>query len=209
MPLLVGSRRAVLSAPSRRVVAFDLFTDANGTALESHVASDGGAWAKNPISGAGSITIDNNRIHNTNDATLHVSYHSWSPVSADYLVSAAFVRRSTSGTDIGICARLDASANTYYLLRYNMTIPGWQMYKVVAGVTTQLGSTVGQTLTVDQDYLATLSVIGSTIVASVDGLAIISVTDTAITAAGHAGVRTNGAAQLGIGLHLDTFQVVQ
>ena len=188
--------------------AFDEFTDADTTALESHAASDGGSWTKHSNSGAGSVTIDNNRVHNPNDTTMHMYYHSWAPVVADYAVTVGVVMRSDNNASMaGPAVRIATGANTCYYARYFTNGNFWQILKVVSGSTTALGSTVAQTLTVDQIYLATLEVRDTALILSVDGVVIREVTDTSITSAGRAGIRVQDAASATTGVHLDSWQV--
>ncbi|HBA72213.1 MAG TPA: hypothetical protein DCZ63_08515 [Geobacter sp.] len=89
-----------------------------------------------------------------------------------------------------------------YFARYIYT-SGWQLFKIVNGSATQLGSSVSQTLTVGSTYVLKLSLIGTAIVVSVDDVQVISVTDSAITDAGKIGFRAVvGSATTGY--HLDS-----
>jgi hypothetical protein len=180
MPLLVGSRRALLGGVRSLVVfASDLFTDANGTTLQSHTPTGGGTWTK----------------------------HSATPPAADYDVACDVLLISATTTNgAGPAGRMDAAANTCYFARYNSNTGGWELFKLVAGVATQLGSTVTQSLTLAQRYRATLSLRGTTISLAVDGVTIISVTDSAISAAGAVGLRINGLTAASTGVQLDTWQ---
>lgn len=189
------------------VVASDAFTDANTTTLETHTATGGGTWAHHPSSAAGSATIDNNRVHNSNDTALHLYYHSWAPASPDYDVSCDIIQKSdTNLTDVGVCARLDTVATTHYLARYNNAQDVWQAYKLVAGAATQLGSDISQTLTIDQSYRLTLSLRGASLRVSVDGAVILSAIDSAITAAGRMGLRFGNASAAATGISVDNMQ---
>lgn len=203
-----SNRGQTLMVPAQAMAlrARGVFTAADGTALQTADTN----WTRHANSGAGDVTIDNNRIHNTNDIAMHMYYHAWVPESADYAVSCDVVLRSDNDLSMaGPAARIDTAANTCYYVRYFTLGNIWQLLKVVAGSTTGLASTVGQTLTIDQPYRCTLWPRGSTLVVLVDGVPIITTTDTAITAAGRAGVRLQDAATSTVGVHLDNWEARQ
>lgn len=197
-------------------IASDTVTDANGTTLEAHVPSGGGTWTKHSISGAGSATIDNNRVHNPNTATTHLYYHSQVPAggafwgAADYDVVCDVVMRSDNNASAsGPAGRIDTAVANYYFVRYHTNTNVWQLLKSVAGVETQLGPSVAQALTIDQAYSCTLSMRSSGIKVYVDGLLIIAAIDTAITAAGRGGLRVSDLATSTVGVHLDNYSLRQ
>jgi hypothetical protein len=207
MPLLVGSRRALLGGVRSLVVfASDLFTDANGTTLQSHTPTGGGTWTKHSASTADAL-IESNRVKGATTSTTQLYTHSATPPAADYDVACDVLLISATTTNgAGPAGRMDAAANTCYFARYNSNTGGWELFKLVAGVATQLGSTVTQSLTLAQRYRATLSLRGTTISLAVDGVTIISVTDSAISAAGAVGLRINGLTAASTGVQLDTWQ---
>lgn len=107
----------------------------------------------------------------------------------------------------GVVGRINTSADTAYFARHTTVGEQWQLFKVVAGSSTQLGTPLSATPTIDQVYRLTLRMIGSAISVLLDGVVIITATDTAITAAGMAGLRVSGTASNSAGLHLDNFFV--
>lgn len=173
--------------------AQDSFTDTNGVKLQSHTPDVGGSWVQHAAN-VNELEINTNRLRQDDTATdTRVYYNNGTPGSADYYVE--FLLRDLSGSlstnaSFGILARLDTSALTGYFFRYNHTV-GMQLYKVTAGIFTQLGSTTSQSLTVGQDYAIRLDVSGTTITATVDGVAKCGtpLSDSTHTTAGKTGVR--------------------
>lgn len=105
---------------------------------------------------------------------------------------------------------MSTSANTFYharAQRVSGTSLNWQMFKFVANTATQLGSSVSQTIAAGNSYNLKLNVSGTTIELYDEGggSPTISATDSAITAAGFAGLRENGAATDSTLYHLDNF----
>lgn len=208
MSLLIGPRRALLSAPNK-LFAYDSFSDADGTSLAAHLASDAGAWVRHSASAAGIAVINGDRVANENSAGTRIYYHSTVPPSADMDVSADFVCVTDDDSSIpGLAARISAAESTLYFARYVTNGNLWQLYRQVSGTGTQLGSSVSQALTPDSSYRTTLSVIGSRIRLIVDGVIIIQATDTNITAAGFAGLRFQGASTASTGVHIDNWRAV-
>lgn len=190
--------------------AFDDFTDTNAKTLETHTASGGGTWLNKAGLGAGSATIDANRVHNTNDAGLHVYLHSWVPANPDYTVEADLVMLSDNDlSQAGVAARIASPANTLYSFHYRTDANVWRMEQIVGGAAAVVLGQVSQVLTVGQVYRIGVDVRGTAISGFVNGVKIISATDTAIPAAGFGGIRFLGAAAAGIGLHLDNWSVRQ
>lgn len=171
----------------------DSFIGDTGTFLEHHVGETGAAWTQHPTNtGTGAVQIsDAGRIFigsNTASSTL-LYYASGVPRTPDYSVQATIrVRSVLAGGQVSVCGRMDVSANTFYGARLQGGGANWQLFKLVAGVGTTLG-TVAVSPVIDQDYLLTLKMTGTTIALFVNGVSIISVTDATITAAGRAGVR--------------------
>ena len=187
------------------------FTGTAGTELSDADSN----WTKAPSSSAQNIIISDagrGRLDAVN-AAASIYYHSGTPASADYSVSSTLFAKQASGGDtyIGVTGRQSTSVNTHYLAWYGGGITdAWQLYKVVAGAVTQLGSNSGQVLTDETGYAVKLEMIGTAIKLYKEGSSTptISVTDSAITAAGKAGIR--GAQSTGsfgdtFGLHIDDF----
>lgn len=190
--------------------ASDSFTDSDGTLLSAH----GSSWTRHSTGSSPSsgIAITSNRARNTTAATDGAYYHSGSPASADYSVSADVYVVSTDNTnEANVLARVSTSAATWYmarLLNTGSTSANWQVYKRVAGTFTQLGSNVAQTIAASNSYSLRLECIGTAIKLYTlgSGSAAISVTDSAISAAGKAGIRMyRSAGTITDGFHLDNF----
>ena len=132
-------------------------------------------------------------------------YHSWTPVSANYSVLADLYVETGVGHG-GPAGRIDTGANTMYQFRYQFGSTAFRLFKIVAGVATQLGSNSAATLTNGQTYMLELKMNGDQISGYVDGvLKVGPITDTAITAKGKAGIRLNGATSIA-GYHLDNLR---
>lgn len=197
---LIASNRVY----STLVAAYDTFTAADNTTLQTHTSDSGHTWTENvAYSGLGDAVITGNRVRV--DGTVAADYLSWSPPSADYYAEADVYVVSDVG-ETGIAIRMDATVDTMYLGRYRKAGGAWELYKVVAGSYTSLG-TSSATLSVGSTYHMRLQAVGTAIKLFVDGTAVINVTDSDISAAGGAGVRVTGSGAT-TGYHLDNFQVV-
>lgn len=192
--------------------AEDTFTDSDGTLLTSHVGELGATWTVQPSVFTGSAQISNaNRLRPTAGADLRRFYSSGVPPAADYEVSANIVWLSgaVGFGYMGVCGRMSTSADTSYTVRWAASLTAWQLFKMVAGTQTQLGSNVVQALTAGRPYRVKLRMVGTRISVSVEGVDIIVQTDAVITAAGRGGVwvgQNNGGGDLNTtGVHLDAF----
>lgn len=172
--------------------ASDSFTGTAGTVLPTYSAN----WTKHGSSGSGNQIISDGGTrlrHESGTSAEAIYYHSGSPASANYTVYADFVNGSSgSGNgNMGICGRMDTSANTFYYVRWSDTAIAWQLYRRVAGTFTLLGSyAVGVSAGVT--YTGLLTMDGSDISFTLDGVVRISVADASpISAAGKSGTRSN------------------
>jgi hypothetical protein len=183
----------------------DTFTGTNGTNLQAHTGETGATWTVHP-SYTGPSKIQTNRVQGNGLVTAY--YASGSPAGADYDVTA-IVRQVTSFATAGPCGRMDTTADTHYGVRLTVVggVPVAQLYKMVAGVITGLGSTFAVTNTNGTDTTLMLRMRGSTISMFVNGTQRESVTDTDISAAGKAGVRL-GASTTTTGFHIDSISAV-
>lgn len=184
--------------------ATDSFTGTSGTELSAY----SGNWTKHTSSSTGTLVItDANRLRkNSGNNSEGLYYHSGTPSSADYTVSADLVFISSAAAYLEVCGRMSTSANTYYRVRYNVSTGGWELHKKVNGSLSQLGTTQTQTFSSGTKNVK-LRMSGSTIELYKEGsgTATISVTDTAITAAGKSGLRSSTDQSNSSGLHLDNF----
>lgn len=183
------------------------FTGTDGTELSVADAN----WVKHAFNSAYDFVIVGNRVRHLSTTAVASSeyYHTGTPASADYSVSADLYIASAAGGDNGngVAARLDPAALTFYFARYNGAGDVWQMYKWVAGSATQLGSNVAESLSASTTHEVRLECAGTAIKLYKQGSATasISVTDSSITAAGKAGLYMRGTGSDSAGIHIDNF----
>lgn len=189
---------------------YDTFTDTSGTYLESHTPDIGGAWVRHPSYTSAKLQISNaNRCRKDAVAAQTAYYNASDPGADDYTVSAVYRYLGTTISAMpAVCARMNDSVVTMYMVRYYPDSTVWQLYKLVSGTPTLIGSW-SETLTAGDERLCELDVSGTTISVRIAGTTRISVTDSSITARGYAGIR-DGSAVAGsdtAGIHLDNFTV--
>lgn len=149
------------------------------------------------------IGIDGAYFNAPNTSAYGVYRHANAPASADYSVVADVKRIGGSALpQMGVCGRMQAAAGTYYAAIHFCNINQTRLYKFIATVPTQIGSSYAQTLTLGVASTIELRMTGSTIAAYVDGVQRISVTDASVTVAGNAGIiglsmRDSGVADTG------------
>lgn len=207
----VGLPSGVLVGRSgERVVASDTFTDVDGTALQSHVPSGGGAWVRHSSSTAGGThLIGSNRVYSSVASSIPVHYHNHTPSTPNYLVEADVVLLTDNNSStIGVAGRILTNALTFYYARYTTSGDIFQLFKSIANVSTQLGTSVAHILSVGVGTRLGLDMDGTLISMLIDGEVVMSATDSDITAAGRAGIRSNNASTLTTGVHLDNWQVI-
>jgi len=171
------------------------FVGASGTGLNAHDAN----WISHTSYSTGSLVLSNaNRCRRTTaNNNISCFYYNVAPATADYSVTTDLFMKNADGGNgsTGPAGRIDTAANTMYYGRYNgSATDAWQLVKLVAGVTTQLGSNVTQTLTDETAYECKLQMVGAAIELYKEGSGTptISVTDSAISAAGFGGLRSGG-----------------
>lgn len=183
----------------------DSFTDTNDTSILAHTNDALVAW--NLQSGLSVVTqalINNNRVYSKDINNTY--YSNFIPNSADYEVYGKFYKFS-AGT-AGITARASVSANTYYCLRYDGI--GWQINRVLNGVSAQIGNAYPDDAWADgTEREAVLWLSGNIIKAFINGVEVISTADFLITDAGRGGITLRTPSTTTTGIHLDTFRVNQ
>lgn len=185
-------------------IVLDSFTAADDTLVTARAGEVGATWAANAAYGTAAMKIASNRAYcSTTDGG--VLYASGTPGSADYRVGAyARCISSVANDSVGIAARVvNANPATQYFWRYRRDLGGFQLFKEVAGVFTQLGSTYADTFSAGSVRYMELGVVGTTITGYVDGIARVSVTDSAIAAAGLVGTRSAIVDSASTGIHFD------
>jgi hypothetical protein len=187
----------------------DTFTGTDGTTLASHTGETGASWTKHPQF-TGSLALDTNRVRNaTSDTNAGLYYASGTPLGADYEVQADLLCKDAASVlaSAFVCGRLDSavSAGTYYFGGWNRSSNIFQVLKLVAGVSTSLGSSSDGGAAAGTTKTAKLSMVSTTIQLLIDGASVVSVTDSAISAAGKAGLRMVAVAGGGNtnGFHVD------
>lgn len=195
-------------------IATDSFTGTNGTELATYSAS----WVRHSGSASGvNAIIANNRVRGS-AAGSAMYYHTATPPSADYSVSADIYEASNPAAyAAGVVGRLDTSAATGYMLRHQYSAGGtndaWQLWRFVANSFTQLGSNSADPITTGTSARGELRMSGTTIAGYARGgtTPVISVTDSTITAVGKAGIRLgysgSDAPTDSTLYHLDNFSV--
>ncbi|NNH67839.1 SGNH/GDSL hydrolase family protein [Rhizobium laguerreae] len=185
----------------------DDFVDTDGTIITNHTGEKGASWLpQNGYTPATPNGIKNGRMWSpTATGVYRVAADSVGISSANYYVEAVLTRVSVlAGDNVGIIGRAQTSANTLYFARYNDTAGGWQLFKTVAGSSTQLGSTIADTFAAAAQKTLRLTMNGTTISVQVGGATIISVTDSAIASAGRPGCRFGFAQSDTTGIHLES-----
>jgi hypothetical protein len=193
-------------APNPLLIVSDTFTDTDTTVLSSHVGEVGATWTRHvDHPGADTTaTITAGRLHgNGSTSTLSRYYASGVPSNADYDVVGTLVAVSAVTNDItGIWGRLVTNTDNGYACRYNQSISGFQLLKVVSGSVTTL-ATYSVSFPPGSSLEAKLEMRGSAIKCYVDGVERMAATDSTFSAAGGAGVMTR-ASTATTGIHIDS-----
>lgn len=170
---------------------FDTFVDANGVLLENHTGEVGASWSQHPTS-ATTLEIQSNRLERTTQA-LAVYLASGTPPSPDYSVEVTMTRVALAGGVFpGVIGRADSVANTLYQFRYETNSDNFRMFKIVAGITTELGTPFVDVVPEGGSRKIRLQMEGDQIRGFVDGVLRVFDTDTDIAAAGSSGIRFAG-----------------
>lgn len=201
--VIAGTAQSVSAGSGPVIFLQDSFTDADGTNITAHTGETGATWSA--ITGYSPATpskIQNNRLWTASNQGGYRA--SGTPPSPDYYVEVPITFLSTVSADgLGVAGRISGSANTMYFGRYGVTAGGWQLFKVVAGTTTQMGSTATAAAPTGTRTLR-LVMNGTAISLRVDGVEVLAVTDSAITAAGFAGFRGSTTVTATTGQHADS-----
>jgi hypothetical protein len=179
----------------------DSFTDTNAVLLENHTPETGGPITKHTGGGSGTASVSTNRLWGSTGTTaLH--YYAATPPSADYVVKVTWFLFSDNNTCVnGFGGRIDTAANTGYFVRAHLVNNVLEMFKLIAGTLTQLGTAAGVPAS---GTVTELVMVGDQISLVHDGAEVIApVTDTSITAAGRVGTRVGGAQTSSTGIHLE------
>jgi hypothetical protein len=175
------------AAPPTGSFTEDTFTDTDGTNLTSHTGEKGAKWTVS----VGTWTIKSGRVVKGN-TNYGYAYATGLPAGPNYSVECGVfcvtaVKASRFGGPIGRCS---TEADTSYQWGWE-TGTGYSLLKRVAGVETVLG-TFARVGKEGEEDKAILSMVGTAIKGFVGGVERVSATDSAISAAGRAGIRSQG-----------------
>lgn len=187
--------------------AADTFAGTEGTELSAYNA----AWTRHANFSV-NAEIASGRVRASATGVI-VYWHSGSPASADYSVSAdLFVKEPSTVGVFGVLGRVNTADSTFYIGQYEDNNDYWSLRKSVGGTITLLGSSAA-TLADETSYNDKLEMAGTAIKLYKEGEAtpLISVTDSSITAAGKAGIRfaPNATPSDTTGIHLDNFSATE
>ncbi|MFC7053806.1 SGNH/GDSL hydrolase family protein [Hansschlegelia quercus] len=189
----------------RTACVYDSFSGADGDSLTARAGEIGASWtlAFGYTPGTPAPQIAANRLYNTALSSVYAA--SGQPGSADYeVIATLYCLSSLAGENVGIFGRgVVTGADSRYWARY-LQGTGWQLYKTVGGVSTQLGATSpASPMTAGIARRLMLRMVGGAISLWVDGAQLITVTDADIAAAGFSGVRLATAKTATTGIHVE------
>jgi hypothetical protein len=198
------------AAGSTTFAADDFNGGTAGTNLGTVAASDGGTWTSHSSFTLGDIdyeTVSSVKGIRGKAASLDLGlfYHSGTPASADYTVSANLYEIGTAGSfkEIGVAGRIDTAADTVVTFGYQQTT-GWVLRQRSSGSASILSSSAA-TLTDGQAYRIDLVFSGNQATGKVDGTTVCGPSTTSLTSAGKAGVWAIGSGTANNYHYLDDF----
>lgn len=163
----------------------DTFDRADSATLGT---SSDATWSWNELSGTG-WEINTNRARHSADGSSSFARADTDLSGADHYCEMVFDNDSGAVSASGPCVRKDSTATlTFYHGRFNYTgTAAYQLFRVVAGTLTQIGSNSAGTITGGDTVRLTAN--GSTISVAKNGSDLISQTDTNITGNTRIGMR--------------------
>lgn len=112
------------------IQASDVMSGTNGTLLTARAPDIGGAWSYLSGGTANTIQIDTGRARRSGTGYA-IDYVTATPSSANYSVQAdLFVKSNLASDRVGVVARLDPTARTYYLARWEPEDSSWNIIKM-------------------------------------------------------------------------------
>ena len=167
----------------------ETFTESSDVAITAHTGETGATWAKNNWNSSTAGTIvdaASDSLINPNNS-FEYYYASGISATAEYDVTADIIVQSTDNfRQCGICARMDASAGTFYRAELDPNDSTVYLYKYVSGTGTLLGTYPFTTAI--QTYSLKLVVSDAAKEVWLDGVLVITNPDNAITIAGYSGL---------------------
>jgi len=182
------------------VLVLENFTDPNGTLLTAHTSDSGATWSRRSDSDVGGDMkiVTSGHCYASPDSQTEHALVSVIPGTADYTVETTIVTQvgTASNQFSTIEGRMSTDGQNGYVLYLDMSGSNggggagvWTLAKVVAGVTTTIGtpyfpnySQFGATTTVQ------LVMVGTAISGVIDSVTQITATDSAVSAIGRAGI---------------------
>ncbi|MEO5921125.1 MAG: LamG-like jellyroll fold domain-containing protein [Pseudolysinimonas sp.] len=203
-----------LGEATAALISADSFTGTSGSSLASHTGEIGATWTHK--AGAANAVISNeNRVRRANVTGYTIDYTTATPPSADYSVEAdLYVKASIpAGETVGVIGRMDTTANTFYMARWEQADTSWNIVKYTNGTVAYPGFLANQgALVAGETYRIRLEMVGTALKLYVNGVLKVSATDATFTAAGRAGIMdgadaSSAAKSDSTGIHIDNFQV--
>lgn len=181
----------------------DTFTGTNGDALPStHVGETGATWTVHGSYGGIPFVVASNKGR-VNDTGTSMVYASGTPAGTNYEVEAVLSEVTATASTLGLCARVDTAANTFYHVRWDEGNARWELFKFVAGAATSLGTYVGGDPTTPRTVILRMTDAAKEVY--IDGVLQITSADNAITANGRVGMR-GSPSSISTGFRLDDFK---
>ncbi len=174
----------------------DTFTEASTVDLASHTGELGATWARQTgYASQGSINVvgATDSLEAVSSPYPSVWRASGAGSGADVESTAVFAVGASPAVGMGLTLRAAAAAQTFYLALYATGTGQWQMYKMVAGALTAIGSaTSSGALAANTTKTVKFKAVGTSLTLTVEGTQVLSVTDSAINAAGGVGFWMSG-----------------
>lgn len=168
------------------IFAADTFAGTAASDLGGQSASDGGSWTARDGTGA----ISGNGAGGVGSASSGGRfgyYHSGSPPSADYAVSAVISVTSAGKSSIAVAARMNTGATEQYFAAWDGGGGVWYIAKRVGGTDTTPWTGAAGTVPTTP-VTAKLEVSGTDISLYLNGSLAQTISDSSISAAGKAGI---------------------
>lgn len=189
--------------------ASDAFGGTEGTTLSTYNAD----WQK-PAAYSGSAEIASGRVRASATATIASYYHTGTPASANYSVSADLVFKTASSAGYGyagVVGRLDTSGTPtpdQYRLRWaGGTVDKWQFYEFTGGVATLIYESPSAVTVTDESTVNIRLEMDDEVRCYVDDALIYTHSSPTVTAAGKAAIYVydTEAPSDTTGVHIDNF----
>lgn len=175
--------------------------------ITAHTGETGATWTYHPTDFVASwfVTTAGRAWSDGGDGRV---YASGTPPSANYTVEGNYVFVGASNTSItGIAGRMNTTTADWYAVLYDSEIDTIRLVKFVGGSVTDLGSSSAYTASVNDTLDLKLNLNGTSIKGEfqVNGggyTVVATVTDSAHSAAGKAGLVSQGASSSTTGMHV-------